>query len=252
MIIYIRSLKEIEKIRESNRIVAETLSLLKTEIRPGVSTLELDKIAEDFIRGHDAKPAFKGYNGFPASICTSINEQVVHGIPSKRVLQEGDIIGIDIGALKDGYYGDSAYTFAVGKVDDEKLRLMRVTEESLYRGIEQARAGNHLSDIGHAIQTFVEDNGFSVVRTLVGHGIGTKLHEPPEVPNYGLPGRGPELKPGMCLAIEPMVNIGTFEVECLDDGWTIVTADRQASAHYEHTIAITEDDPLILSTREER
>jgi len=252
VIIYIRSLKEIGKIRESNRIVAETLSLLKTEIRPGVSTLELDKIAEDFIRGHDAKPAFKGYNGFPASICTSINEQVVHGIPSKRVLQEGDIIGIDIGALKDGYYGDSAYTFAVGKVDDEKLRLMRVTEESLYRGIEQARAGNHLSDIGHAIQTFVEDNGFSVVRTLVGHGIGTKLHEPPEVPNYGLPGRGPELKPGMCLAIEPMVNIGTFEVECLEDGWTIVTVDRQASAHYEHTIAITEDDPLILSTREER
>lgn len=250
--IYIRSRKEVDKIRASNRIVAETLELMKTEIVPGVNTLELDKIAEDFIRSHDAKPAFKGYNGFPASICASINEQVVHGIPSKRVLQEGEIIGIDVGVLKDGYYGDAAYTFAVGRVDEEKQRLMRVTEESLYKGIEKARAGNHLSDIGHAIQSYVESNGFSVVRTLVGHGIGTKLHEPPEVPNYGLPGRGPELKPGMCLAIEPMVNVGTFEVESLDDGWTIVTIDGEASAHYEHTIAITENNPLILSTRETR
>jgi len=250
--IYIRSREEIAKIRESNRIVAETIALLGTHIKPGITTLELDKLAEDFIRSQGAEPAFKGYNGFPATICASIDEQVVHGIPSKRELQEGEIIGIDIGALKDGYFGDAAFTFAVGQVDETRQRLMRVTEESLYRGIAQARAGNHLSDIGHAVQSYVESNGFSVVRSLVGHGIGTQLHEPPEVPNYGIPGRGPELKPGMCLAIEPMVNVGTFEVESLEDGWTIVTADRKPSAHFEHTIAITESDPLILSTREMR
>lgn len=250
--IYIRSREEIEKIRESNRIVAETITLLGTHIKPGITTLELDKLAEDFIRSQGAEPAFKGYNGFPATICASIDEQVVHGIPSKRELREGEIIGIDIGALKDGYYGDSAFTFAVGQVDETRQQLMRVTEESLYRGIAQARAGNHLSDIGHAVQSYVESNGFSVVRSLVGHGIGTQLHEPPEVPNYGIPGRGPELKPGMCLAIEPMVNVGTFEVESLEDGWTIVTVDRKPSAHFEHTIAITESDPLILSIREMR
>jgi len=250
--IYIRSREEVEKIRASNRIVAETLVLIGNEIKPGVTTLTLDRLAEEFIRSQNAKPAFKGYNGFPASICASVDEQVVHGIPSQRELREGEIIGIDVGALKDGYYGDAAFTFAVGQVDETRQRLMRVTEGSLYKGIEKARAGNHLSDIGHAIQTYVESHGFSVVRTLVGHGIGTQLHEPPEVPNYGNPGRGPELKQGMCLAIEPMVNVGTFEVESLEDGWTIVSVDHKPSAHFEHTIAITESDPLILSTREAR
>ena len=250
--INIRSREEVEKIRASNRIVAETLALIGNEIKPGVTTLTLDRLAEEFIRSQDAKPAFKGYNGFPASICVSVDEQVVHGIPSQRELCEGEIIGVDIGTLKDGYYGDAAFTFAVGQVDETKQRLMRVTEDSLYKGIEKARAGNHLSDIGHAVQLYVESHGFSVVRSLVGHGIGTQLHEPPEVPNYGNPGRGPELKPGMCLAIEPMVNVGTFEVESLEDGWTIVSIDRKPSAHFEHTIAITENDPEILSTREVR
>ena len=250
--IYIRSLEEVEKIRESNRIVAETLALLGNAIKAGISTLALDKLAEEYIRSQGARPAFKGYNGFPASICASIEEQVVHGIPSQRELQDGEIIGIDVGALKNGYYGDAAFTFAVGQVDETRQRLMRTTEDSLYKGIEKARAGNHLSDIGHAIQTHVESHGFSVVRSLVGHGIGTQLHEAPEVPNYGNPGRGPELKPGMCLAIEPMVNVGTFEVESLEDGWTIITVDRKPSAHYEHTIAITENGPIILSTREAR
>ena len=248
--IYIRSLEEVEKIRESNRIVADTIAFLGKEIKPGKSTLALDKLAEEYIRSQDAQPAFKGYHGFPASICASIDEQVVHGIPSQRELQDGEIVGIDVGALKNGYYGDAAFTFAVGQVDETRQRLMRVTENSLYKGIEKARAGNHLSDIGHAIQTYVEPHGFSVVRSLVGHGIGTQLHEAPEVPNYGNPGRGPELKPGMCLAIEPMVNVGTFEVESLEDGWTIITVDHKPSAHFEHTIAITESDPLILSTRE--
>lgn len=248
--IYIRSPKEVAKIGTSSRIVADTLALIGEEIRPGITTRRLDHLAEDYIRSCDAQPAFKGYNGFPATICTSIDEEVVHGIPGKRELREGEIIGIDVGVLKDGYYGDAAYTFAVGRVDETRQSLMNVTEESLYIGIEQARSGNHLSDIGHAIQTYVESQGFSVVRTLVGHGIGTQLHEAPEVPNYGDPGRGPLLKTGMCLAIEPMVNAGTFEVEPLADGWTIVTKDHKPSAHYEHTIAITDNDPLILSTRE--
>ena len=248
--IYIRSQKEIEKIQESNRIVAETLQLLVNEIKPGVTTLYLDKIAEDYILSKDAKPAFKGYNGYPATICASIEEQVVHGIPSGRELKQGEIIGIDVGVFKNGYYGDAAYTFAVGNVSEAKRKLMKITEESLYKGIQKARAGNHLSDIGNAIQTYVEAHGFSVVRTLVGHGIGANLHEAPEVPNYGAPGKGPELEPGMCLAIEPMVNEGTFDVESLDDGWTIVTADRKPSAHYEHTITITNNGPLILSKNE--
>lgn len=248
--IYIRSPKEVAKIGTSSRIVADTLALIGEEIRPGITTRQLDHLAEDYIRSCDAQPAFKGYNGFPATICTSIDEEIVHGIPGKRELREGEIIGIDVGVLKDGYYGDAAYTFAVGRVDETRQSLMNVTEESLYIGIEQARSGNHLSDIGHAIQTYVESQGFSVVRTLVGHGIGTQLHEAPEVPNYGDPGRGPLLKTGMCLAIEPMVNAGTFEVELLADGWTMVTKDHKPSAHYEHTIAITDNDPLILSTRE--
>jgi len=246
--IYIRSQEEVGKIGESNRIVFETLQLLAKEIKPGVATKALDILAEDYIHSQEAEPAFKGYNGFPASICASIDEQVVHGIPSSRELKEGEIIGIDVGVLKNGYYGDAAYTFTVGDVDDHKRKLMKITEESLYLGIEKAKSGNHLSDIGNAIQVYVESHGFSVVRTLVGHGIGTNLHEAPEVPNFGEPGRGPELKPGMCLAIEPMVNEGTFEVESLKDGWTIVTADRKPSAHFEHTITITNNGPIILST----
>jgi methionyl aminopeptidase len=246
--IYIRSQAEIEKMWESNQIVYQTLCLLGKEIRPGVTTKFLDQLAEEFIRSQGARPAFKGFNGYPASICTSIDEQVVHGIPSSRVLKEGEIVGVDVGAEKDGYFGDAALTFAVGKVSEEKQRLMQVTEESLYRAIAVAQTGKRLSDIGHAVQNHVEANGFSVVRTLVGHGIGTHLHEAPEVPNYGEPGRGPELKPGMCLAIEPMVNTGTFDVYLLEDGWTVVTADQSPSAHFEHTIVIMENDPLILST----
>lgn len=246
--IYIRSQEEVDKIGESNRIVFETLQVLAKAIKPGVTTKALNILAENYIHSQEAEPAFKGYNGFPASICASIDEQVVHGIPSSRELKEGEIIGIDVGVLKNGYYGDAAYTYAIGEVDDHKQKLMKVTEESLYIGIEKAKAGNHLSDISNAIQVYVESHGFSVVRTLVGHGIGTNLHEAPEVPNFGEPGRGPELKPGMCLAIEPMVNEGTFEVESLKDGWTIVTADRKPSAHFEHTITITNNGPIILST----
>jgi len=248
--IYIRSEEEIEKMRESNRIVSETLHVLGLEMKPGVQTRKLDRIAEEYIHSQHAKSAFKGYRGYPASICISIDEEVVHGIPSKRELLAGQIVGIDVGVEKDGYYGDAAFTFAVGEVSETKARLMQVTKESLYKGIEKALPGKHLSDIGNAVQFFVEENGFSVVRDMVGHGIGQKLHECPEVPNYGEPGRGPVLRPGMCLAIEPMVNAGTFEVYALNDGWTVVTVDHQPSAHYEHTITITENGPIILSVSE--
>jgi len=248
--IYIRSKDEIQKIWESNKIVFDTLQMLGKEAKPGVRTKRLDKLAEEFIRSKGAKPAFKGYKYYPATICTSIDEQVVHGIPSNRELRDGEIISIDVGAEKDGYYGDSAYTYAVGEVDPIKKKLMSVTKESLYKGIAMAVPGNKLSDIGNAVQTHVESNGFSVVRVLVGHGIGRELHEQPEVPNYGEPGKGPTLKAGMCIAIEPMVNAGTYNVYTLDDGWTVVTADKKPSAHYEHTIAITGDGPLILSNRE--
>lgn len=245
--IYIRSKEEIEKIRESSRIVHETLKILGGEIKPGITTKQLDIIATEYIYNRGGKPAFKGYRGFPASICTSIDEQVVHGIPTKRVLKEGEIISLDVGVQKDGYYGDAAFTYAIGEVDSEKLKLMAITEEALYKGIKMAVRGGWLSDIGHAVQSHVEDNGFSVVRVLVGHGIGRELHEKPEVPNFGDPGRGPKLKSGMCLAIEPMVNAGSYDIEILDDGWTVVTIDRKPSAHFEHTVAITDDGPLILS-----
>lgn len=248
--IYIHTEEEIEKIRVSNRIVSETLKILEKEIRPGVTTEKLDRIAYDYIRSQKAKPAFKGFNGYPANICISVDEEVVHGIPSKRELKDGQIVGIDVGVEKEGYYGDAAYTFGVGEVDAIKYRLMQVTKDSLYKGINEARPGKHLSDIGNAIQTYVESNGFSVVRDLVGHGIGRKLHESPEVPNYGEPAKGPLLRPGMCLSIEPMVNAGTYEVYSLNDGWTIVTSDHKPSAHFEHTIAITEDGPVILSVTE--
>lgn len=245
--IYIRSKDEIYKIWESNKIVYETLQMLGKEIKPGVKTKRLDKLAEEFIHNKGGRPAFKGYNGYPATICTSIDEQVVHGIPSNRELRDGEILSIDVGAEKNGYYGDSAYTYAVGEVEPIKKKLMNITQESLYKGIAMANPGNRLSDIGNAVQTHVESHGFSVVRVLVGHGIGRELHEHPEVPNYGEPGKGPTLKTGMCIAIEPMVNVGTYNVFTLDDGWTVVTADKKPSAHYEHTITITEDGPLILS-----
>lgn len=245
--VHIRTAEEIEKIRESCRIVYETLDLLSREIKPGITTLYLDHLAAEFIKSQGGYSAFKGYNGFPGNICTSIDEQVVHGIPSNRVLKEGEIISIDVGVKKNGYYGDAAMTFAVGTVSDDRLQLMRVTEDSLYQGIAQARPGNHLSDIGHAIQTHVESYGYGVVRELVGHGVGRELHEPPEIPNYGEPGRGPVLKPGMCLAIEPMITMGSYEVRLLKDGWTVITEDHLPSAHYEHTIAIGPDGPQVLS-----
>lgn len=233
--------------RDAGRIVAQTHEELAKAVKPGVTTKELDRIAEDFILKNGAQPAFKGYHGFPASICASVNEQVVHGIPGLRNLENGDIISIDIGAVINGYYGDSAVTLPVGDVRNEALDLLRATEKALYLGIEQARSGNRLTDISNAVQTFAEAKGYSVVRDYVGHGIGSHMHEEPQVPNFGKPGRGPRLKPGMTLAIEPMINIGSHEVMTLTDNWTVITRDKSLSAHFEHTIAITEGDPEILT-----
>ena len=238
---------QLDKMRKAGRIVAETLSLMKKSVRPGVTTLDLDRLAEDYIRKCGARPAFKGYNGFPATLCTSVNEQVVHGIPSLRKLQSGDIISIDCGAVIDGYFGDAALTLPVGDVDPTLLQLLKVTEESLKLGLDQAKLGCRLQDISHAVQTHVEGSGFSVVREYVGHGIGKAMHEEPQIPNFGRPGRGPRLEVGMVLAIEPMVNLGKFEVQTLEDHWTVVTRDRKASAHFEHTVAITENGPEILT-----
>lgn len=222
------------------RVVAETLEALDKAVAVGLTTLELDRIAEEYIRKQGAVPAFKGYSGYPATICASVNNEVIHGIPSgKRKLEDGDIVGVDVGAVLDGYIGDAARTFAVGKVAQEAGRLMRVTRESLIKGIEQARDGNRVSDIGHAVQSHVEAAGYSVVRKFAGHGIGKSLHEKPEVANYGLPGRGPRLRSGMTLAIEPMVNAGGEDVKVLDDGWTVVTTDGKLSAHFEHTVVVT-------------
>ncbi|HRU41538.1 MAG TPA: type I methionyl aminopeptidase [Candidatus Diapherotrites archaeon] len=245
--ISIKSPREIELMRIAGRIVAETLELLSKAIRPGITTLELDTIAEEYIRERGAIPAFKDYNGFPASICSSINEQVVHGIPGPIALKDGDIIGIDIGAVYDGYYGDAARTYGVGSIDKETERLLKVTEESFFKGIEYALPGNRLSDISHSIQKHVESNGFSVVRDFVGHGIGRSMHEDPQIPNYGLPHKGPRLAAGMALAIEPMVNQGRYAVKIREDGWTVVTADGKPSAHYENTIVITNGKPEILT-----
>jgi methionyl aminopeptidase len=228
--------------------VAEILNRLKEEIKPGVTTWELNSLSEDLAARQNAKPAFKGYHGFPFALCTSVNEEVVHGMPSKkRVLNEGDIIGIDFGVVIDGYYGDSAITVPVGKISTEAERLCNVTREALYRGISKVVSGNRLSDISHAIQDYVESQGFSVVREFVGHGIGQHLHESPQIPNYGPPGKGVKLKPGMVLAIEPMINMGRREVEILEDQWTAVTIDRKLSAHFEHTVAVGENGPDILS-----
>jgi len=245
--ISIKSPREIELMRTAGRIVAETHELLRKAIRPGITTLELDAIAEEFIRKRGAIPAFKDYNGFPASICSSINEQVVHGIPGPTALKDGDIIGIDIGAVYDGYYGDAARTYWIGSIDKETERLLKVTEESFFKGIEYALPGNRLSDISHSIQKHVESNGFSVVRDFVGHGIGRNMHEDPQIPNYGLPHKGPRLAAGMALAIEPMVNQGKYAVKVREDGWTVVTADGKPSAHYENTIVITNGKPEILT-----
>jgi len=227
--------------------VARALKYLKAFIREGITTEELDRLAEEYIKRHGGIPAFKGYRGYPRSLCVSVNEEVVHGIPGKRKLKEGDIVSLDLGVLMDGYYGDAAITVPVGKVSELARKLIKVTEEALYRGIEMARPGNRLSDISHAIQTHVEKAGFSVVREFVGHGIGKQLHEEPQVPNFGPPNRGPRLEPGMVLAIEPMVNTGTWEVRILPNGWTVVTADGGLSAHFEHTVAITDNGPEILS-----
>jgi len=239
--------REIEIMREAGRIVALTHQELKKHIVPGITTKELDKVAEAFIRKHDAIPSFKGYNGFTGSICASVNEELVHGIPGNRALNNGDIISIDIGAEYNGYHGDSAWTYAVGSIDEETKRLLDVTEESLYKGLNEAKPGDRLSNISHAIQTYVEANGFSVVREYVGHGIGQDLHEDPQIPHYGPPNKGPRLKPGMVLAVEPMVNAGSRYVKTLADDWTVVTVDGRRCAHFEHTIAITETGFEILT-----
>jgi methionyl aminopeptidase len=250
-VIVCRSHAELEKMREAGRLVAEVLTELSALVAPGVTTADLDVAAEKRILAAGAVPAFKGYHGYPATICASLNEEVIHGIPSgRRVLQVGDIISIDVGVALEGYYGDSAVTLPVGPVSEEAASLLRVTEESLYRAIERARAGNRISDIGHAVQRHVEAFGFSVVREFVGHGIGQRMHEEPQVPNYGEPGRGPRLAEGMVLAIEPMVNAGRQAVKVLADGWTAVTRDGSLSAHFEHTVAVTAGEPWILTARE--
>jgi len=238
---------EIDKMRVSNRIVAEILSVLKERVKPGVTTAELDRLSEDLARKKGAQPAFKGYKGYPFSLCISVNSEVVHGMPSSRVLVDGDIVSLDFGVHYKGYYGDAAVTVPVGPVSEEAAKLIKTTEQGLYKGIKEAIAGNRLGDISAAIQNCVEGDGFSVVRDFVGHGIGKNLHEEPQIPNFGVRGRGIELKAGMVLAIEPMVNEGTYKVRLLNNGWTVVTQDGKLSAHFEHSVAITKNGPDILS-----
>ena len=245
--IIIKSSNELNYMRKASQIVAETLLLIENSIKPGITTAELDRIAEEFIYKNDARPSFKGLYGFPSTLCISINEQVVHGIPGAYRLKEGDIISVDCGAVYQGYHGDAARTFPVGKISQEAQRLIEVTRESFFEGVKFAQVGNRLTDISHAIQKHVENSGFSIVRDFVGHGIGRNLHEDPEVPNFGTSGRGPRLREGMVLAIEPMVNIGSSKVQTLSDGWTVVTKDRSLSAHYENTVAILPDGPEILT-----
>jgi methionyl aminopeptidase len=247
-LIVLKSPDEIRRIADACHIAAESIEGIKKLIAPGISTLEIDKFAESFILSKGAVPAFKGYRGYPASICASVNEQVVHGIPSKeKRLKEGDIISLDLGVYYKGFYGDIAVTLSVGKISEEAQRLLKITREALEQGINKAVAGNRLSDISFAIQSHVETNGFSVVRNFVGHGIGRQLHEEPQLPNFGRPGEGPVLMEGMVLAIEPMVNAGGWEVIILDDGWTAITKDRSLSAHFEHTVAITSNGPIALT-----
>ena len=246
--IIIKNSEQLKLMRIAGRITAEALMVAKDAIRPGMTTLELDTKIRRYIEKCGATPTFLGYNGFPGSACISLNQEVIHGIPSNKVIiQEGDIVKVDVGARFRGYNGDSARTFAVGKVSDEALRLISVTEQSFYEAMKVAKAGNRIGDIGHAVESFVISNGFSVVKTYTGHGVGADLHEEPEIPNYGRPGRGARLYPGMTLAIEPMVNVGTENVKVLRDGWTVVTADGKLSAHYENSIAITESDPILLT-----
>jgi methionyl aminopeptidase len=250
-VIVCRSAAELEKMRAAGRLVGEVLTALSKAVVPGVTTGELDAMAEKLIRAAGATPAFKGYHGYPATICASVNDEVIHGIPSRtRALEEGDVISIDVGAQLDGYFGDSAITVPVGRVSEDAATLLRVTEESLYKAIERVKPGGRVSDIGHAVQTHVERAGFSVVREFVGHGIGQQMHEEPQVPNYGDAGRGPRLSEGMVLAIEPMVNAGKPAVKVLSDGWTAVTRDHSLSAHFEHTVAVTADGAWILTARE--
>ncbi|MBO6523550.1 MAG: type I methionyl aminopeptidase [Balneolaceae bacterium] len=250
--IYLKSESEIDKMRESAQLVSRTLGEVGKHIEPGVTTGKLDRIAEDYIAANNARPAFKGYgpsnNPFPGTLCISVNEEVVHGIPGDRKLEEGDIVSIDCGVEKDGYFGDHAYTFAVGDCDEKVLDLLRTTLESLYVGIENAIHGNRIGDIGNSIQTYCEDAGYGVVRDLVGHGLGKSLHEDPSVPNYGRKGRGERLREGMTLAIEPMINMGSWKIKTLNDGWTVVTADNSVSAHFEHDVVVREGKAEILST----
>ncbi|MFZ4792672.1 MAG: type I methionyl aminopeptidase [Blastocatellia bacterium] len=246
-----KSRAEIEKMRRSGLIVAGTLSKLRQMVAPGITTRDLDVVAESTIRAAGAIPTFKGYRGFPASICASVNDEVVHGIPSDRRLKEGDIIKLDCGATLDGYVGDAAISVAVGEVSPEVARLLEVTRDSLLKAIEKMVAGNRLYDVSYAVQQYVEERGFSIVRDFCGHGIGQRMHEDPQVPNYGRPGTGPVLKEGWVLAIEPMVNEGSFEVKVLSDGWTVKTRDGKASSHFEHTIAVTEDGPRVLTAAED-
>ncbi|QWR77008.1 type I methionyl aminopeptidase [Candidatus Magnetomonas plexicatena] len=249
--IIIKSDDEIRKISKASKIVAEILANIGDFIKPGITTKDLELFSESLIKKHGAIPAFKGYRGYPSSLCVSINDEVVHGIPShKRTVKDGDIVSIDIGVVYRGFIGDAAKTYAVGKIKQEAVRLLAVTEESLYKGIKEAVPGKRVSDISHAIQSYVEGNGYSVVRTFVGHGVGRDLHEEPQIPNYGAPHKGPRLKRGMVLAIEPMVNIGGYEVKVLEDGWTAVTGDGTLSAHFEHTVLVTEGEPEVLTVLE--
>ncbi|RJX28916.1 MAG: type I methionyl aminopeptidase [Desulfurivibrio sp.] len=246
--IILKSASELALMEEANQIVAQTLCMLREHIAPGITTLHLDQLAEKFARKNNATPAFKGYRGFPGSLCVSVNEQVVHGIPSRKVmLKEGDILSIDFGVKYKGYYGDAAITVPVGTIASQAEDLLQVTRESLYEAIEQVKIGNRIADISQAVQDYVEQRGYSVVRQFVGHGIGQQLHEPPEIPNYRRSGRSPKLLAGMVLAIEPMVNAGAHDVKILGDGWTVVTIDRSLSAHFEHSVAVTENGPFILS-----
>lgn len=245
--IILKTRREIEIMRKAGRLVAQSHELVRKHIKPGVTTKELDLLVEDFLRSQNAIPTFKGYNGFPFAICASVNEEVVHGFPSERKLQNGDIVSVDIGATFEGYVGDSAKTFIVGEADEEKKHLVEATRQSFYEGIKFAKTSYRLSDISHAIQEYAESQGLSVVRDYVGHGIGKKMHESPQVPNFGKPGKGPRLQEGMVLAIEPMINAGTYNVRVLEDGWTVVTLDGKPSAHYEHTVAITDGEPDLLT-----
>lgn len=247
MIIY-KNREEIELIRESALLVSRTLGMLASEVKPGVTTLQLDRLAEEFIRDHGGEPGFLGLYDFPNTLCTSVNAQVVHGIPNNEPLKEGDVVSIDCGVKMNGFYGDHAYTFAVGEVSEEVKKLLEVTKKSLYLGIEQMRKGNRIGDISYAIQSYTEAHGYGVVRELVGHGLGRSMHEKPEVPNYGRKGSGKRIKEGLVLAIEPMINLGTRHVQQLDDGWTIITRDRKVSAHFEHDVAVVDGKPEILST----